>query len=84
MVQYTVADKFVPSLGYVRSDVKDSSQNIDDTANEYLSLGASYKFTPVFQTYVDYKVNLLDDSTFTKQYGINTDDVVAVAMRYDF
>ncbi len=84
VVQYTVADKFVPSLAYVRSDVKDSSQNIDDTANEYLSIGASYKFTPVFQTYVDYKVNLLDDSTFTKQYGINTDDVVAVAMRYDF
>ena len=84
VVQYTVADKFVPSLGYVRSDVKDSSQNIDDTANEYLSLGASYKFTPVFQTYVDYKVNLLDDNAFTKQYGINTDDVVAVAMRYDF
>ena len=83
-VQYTIAEKFVPSLAYVRSDVKDSSQNIDDTANEYLSLGASYKFTPNFQTYVDYKVNLLDDNAFTKQYGINTDDVVAVAMRYDF
>ncbi|MGL4205368.1 MAG: porin [Aeromonadaceae bacterium] len=84
VVQYTVADKFVPSLAYVRSDVKDSSQNIDDTANEYLSLGASYKFTPAFQTYVDYKVNLLDKNTFTEQYGIKTDDVVAVAMRYDF
>ncbi len=84
VVQYTIAEKFVPSLAYVRSDVKDSSQNIDDSANEYLSIGASYKFTPNFQTYVDYKVNLLDENSFTKQYGINTDDVVAVAMRYDF
>ncbi len=84
VVQYTVADKFVPGVAYVRSDVKDESQNIDDTANEYLSLGASYKFTPAFQTYVDYKVNLLDDNAFTKQYGINTDDVVAGAMHYDF
>jgi predicted porin len=84
VVQYTVADKFTPSLGYVRSDVKDNSQNFNDTANEYVSLGATYQFTDNFQTYVDYKVNLLNDNSFTQQYGINTDDVVAVAMRYDF
>ena len=84
VVQYTVAEKFVPGVAYVRSDLKDSSQNIDDTANEYVSIGASYYFTPNFQTYVDYKVNLLEENSFTQQYGINTDDVVAVAMRYDF
>lgn len=49
-----------------------------------MSLGATYQFTDNFQTYVDYKINLLNDNSFTQQYGINTDDVVAVAMRYDF
>lgn len=84
VVQYTVADKFVPGLAYVRSEVKDASQNIDDKANEYVSVNAAYHFNDNFQSYVDYRINMLDDNSFTQTYGINTDDVVAVGMRYDF
>lgn len=29
-------------------------------------------------TYVDYKINLLDDNSFTHNAGISTDDVVAL------
>ncbi len=84
VVQYTVADKFVPGLAYVRSEVKDDGQNIDDKANEYVSVNAAYHFNNNFQSYVDYRINLLDDNSFTQNYGINTDDIVAVGMRYDF
>ena len=84
VVQYTVADKFVPGVAYVRSEVKDESQNIDDKANEYVSVNAAYHFNNNFQSYVDYRINLLDDNSFTQNYGINTDDIVAVGMRYDF
>ena len=71
-------------LAYIRSDVKDSSQNIDDTANEYVSVNATYKFNDSFQSYVDYRINLLNDNSFTASNGINTDDIVAVGLRYDF
>lgn len=29
-------------------------------------------------TYVDYKINLLDENDFTRRAGISTDDVVAL------
>ncbi|CCK00764.1 Outer membrane protein C precursor [Cronobacter malonaticus 507] len=35
-------------------------------------------------TFVDYKINLLDDNKFTRQAGIGTDDVVAVGLVYQF
>ncbi len=35
-------------------------------------------------TYVDYKINLLDDNDFTKANGIATDDIVGVGLVYQF
>ncbi|STD20743.1 Outer membrane protein (porin) [Enterobacter asburiae] len=36
-------------------------------------------------TYVDYKINLLDeDDNFYKDNGISTDDVVALGLVYQF
>jgi outer membrane porin protein LC len=35
-------------------------------------------------TYVDYKINLLDDSNFTDTAGISTDNIVAVGLTYQF
>jgi outer membrane protein N len=36
-------------------------------------------------TYVDYKINLLDeDDQFYKDNGIGTDDIVAVGLVYQF
>jgi predicted porin len=85
VAQYTIG-KFKPSLAYLRTDVKDSAHNIDDTATEYVSIGAWYNFTDNFNAYVDYKINLLDEvgSTNMNTLGKNTDDVVAVALQYNF
>ncbi len=33
---------------------------------------------------VDYKINLLDDNSFTRNAGISTDDVVALGLVYQF
>jgi outer membrane porin protein LC len=35
-------------------------------------------------TYVDYKINLLDDNSFTKAAGVATDNIVAVGLTYQF
>lgn len=35
-------------------------------------------------TYVDYKINLLDENNFTKQAGVGTDDIVALGLVYQF
>ena len=39
--------------------------------------GATYYFNKNMSTYVDYKINLLDDNQFTRDAGINTDNIVA-------
>lgn len=66
--------------------MKDSAHGIDDTYTEYVSIGAWYNFTENFNAYVDYKLNLLDsvDGKSTNSLGKNTDDVVAVALQYNF
>lgn len=85
VAQYTIG-KFKPSLAYLRTDVKDDAHGIDDTYTEYVSIGAWYNFTENFNAYVDYKINLLDDGAVsgTSKLGQNTDDVVAVALQYNF
>ncbi|MFQ1657363.1 porin [Aeromonas veronii] len=84
VAQYTIG-KFKPSLAYLRTDVKDTAHGIDDTYTEYVSIGAWYNFTDNFNAYVDYKVNLLDSvADSTSKLGQNTDDVVGVALQYNF
>lgn len=45
---------------------------------KYVDVGATYYFNKNMSTYVDYKINLLDDNSFTRNAGISTDDVVAL------
>ncbi len=51
---------------------------------KFVDVGTSYYFNKNLSTYVDYKINLLDDDKFTTDAGINTDDVVAVGLVYQF
>ena len=74
-------EKFKPLLAYLRTDAK-GAHGIDDTATEYVSVGAWYNFTDNFNAYVDYKINLVGRSGFHRaRTGLNksTDDIVAVA-----
>ncbi|WP_273954510.1 porin, partial [Escherichia coli] len=51
---------------------------------KYVDVGATYYFNKNMSTYVDYKINLLDDNQFTRAAGINTDDIVALGLVYQF
>ncbi|HCD4685887.1 TPA: porin, partial [Escherichia coli] len=52
---------------------------------KYVEVGAIYYFNKNMSTYVDYKINLLDnDDDFYANNGIATDDIVAVGLVYQF
>ncbi|WP_170930795.1 porin OmpC [Yersinia intermedia] len=75
-----------PSLGYVQSKGKDLdyvNYNNHDLV-KYVSVGTYYAFNKNMTTYVDYKINLLDEDEFTRTNGLNTDDVVGVGLVYQF
>jgi outer membrane pore protein C len=80
----------VPFVGYNQNRGEDLGKAGDgNTYNnqdlvKFVDVGASYYFNKNIQTYVDYKINLIDDSAFTKAAGINTDDVVALGLVYQF
>nr|ADK27763.1 outer membrane protein F [Yersinia kristensenii]ADK27764.1 outer membrane protein F [Yersinia kristensenii]ADK27766.1 outer membrane protein F [Yersinia kristensenii]ADK27767.1 outer membrane protein F [Yersinia kristensenii]ADK27769.1 outer membrane protein F [Yersinia kristensenii] len=75
-----------PSLGYVQSKGKDLNNATDDNHDllKYVSVGSYYYFNKNMSTYVDYKINLLDEDNFTRANGLNTDNVVGVGLVYQF
>ncbi|EBP4522877.1 porin [Salmonella enterica subsp. enterica serovar Westminster] len=77
-----------PAISFLMSKGKDlvnNGVNDDKDLVKYADIGATYYFNKNFSTYVDYKINLLDDDdNFYADNGINTDDVVALGMVYQF
>ncbi|RAY88056.1 porin [Enterobacter cloacae] len=75
-----------PSLSYLQSKGKDlGNGQCDRDLVKYADVGATYYFNKNMSTYVDYKINLLDeDDSFYKNNGIGTDDVVALGLFYQF
>ncbi|MDM3404139.1 porin OmpC [Citrobacter sp. Cb019] len=77
-----------PEVSFLMSKGKDLGVNGSDGDQDlvkYASVGATYYFNKNFSTYVDYKINLLDeDKNFYSQNDISTDDVVALGMVYQF
>lgn len=75
-----------PAISYLQSKGKDLGNGQDDKdLVKYADVGATYYFNKNMSTYVDYKINLLDeDDSFYKNNGIGTDDVVALGLVYQF
>ncbi|MDU1107451.1 MAG: porin, partial [Enterobacter sp.] len=71
-----------PSLSYLQSKGKDLGNGQgDQDLVKYADVGVTYYFNKNMSTYVDYKINLLDeDDNFYKDNGISTDDVVALGL----
>ncbi|MDY1036118.1 porin OmpC [Enterobacteriaceae bacterium RIT714] len=88
VAQYQFDFGLRPSVAYLQSKGKDVSNNTtnfgDQDLLKYVDVGATYYFNKNMSTYVDYKINLLDENTFTKQAGIGTDDIVALGLVYQF
>ena len=71
-----------PSLAYVQTKGKDMENGVGDAdLYKFVDIGATYYFNKNMSTFVDYKVNLLSDDN---KLNLNTDDIVAVGVMYQF
>ena len=84
VAQYQFDFGLRPSVAYLQSKGKDLGVHGDRDLVKYVDVGATYYFNKNMSTFVDYKINLIDDSKFTKTAGIDTDDIVAVGLVYQF
>ena len=94
VAQYQFDFGLRPSIAYLQSKGKDlGGQEVrhgnwrytDKDLVKYVDVGMTYYFNKNMSTYVDYKINLLDeDDRFYKNSGIATDDIVALGLVYQF
>lgn len=67
VAQYQFDFGLRPSVAYLQSKGKDLGNGYGDQDSlKYVDVGATYAFNKNMSTYVDYKINLLDENTFTK------------------
>ncbi|HBI11760.1 MULTISPECIES: porin OmpC [Franconibacter] len=85
VAQYQFDFGLRPSVAYLQSKGKDIEGGYgDQDLLKYVDVGATYYFNKNMSTYVDYKINLVDDNDFTRATGIGTDDIVALGLVYQF
>jgi Outer membrane protein (porin) len=86
VAQYQFDFGLRPSLAWVYSKGKDlDGQGYSKDLVNYIDLGMTYTFNKNFSTYVDYKINMLnEDEGLYEAFGISTDDIVGVGMTYQF
>ncbi|RPH21810.1 porin [Buttiauxella warmboldiae] len=84
VAQYQFDFGLRPSVAYLQSKGKDIEGYGDQDLVKYVDVGATYYFNKNMSTYVDYKINLLDENDFTRAAGVGTDDVVGVGLVYQF
>ncbi|MEE9653142.1 porin OmpC [Kluyvera ascorbata] len=93
VAQYQFEFGLRPSLAWVYSKGKDMGgynghhgvEYTDKALVNYIDVGATYYFNKNMSTYVDYKINMLDnDVQFYQDNGIATDDILAVGLVYQF
>jgi len=81
VAQYQFDFGLRPSIAYVQQKGKDIEGIGDADLYKYIDVGATYYFNKNMSTYVDYKINQLDDNN---PLGQNTDDIVGVGLVYQF
>lgn len=84
VAQYQFDFGLRPSLAYLKSKGKELGHYGDQDLIEYIDVGATYYFNKNMSTYVDYKINLIDESDFTRAVDIHTDNIVATGITYQF
>ncbi|OAT34118.1 outer membrane protein C [Buttiauxella brennerae ATCC 51605] len=84
VAQYQFDFGLRPSVAYLQSKGKDIEGYGDQDLVKYVDVGATYYFNKNMSTYVDYKINLLDENEFTRNAGVGTDDIVGVGLVYQF
>ncbi|WP_455846174.1 porin OmpC [Pantoea agglomerans] len=81
VAQYQFDFGLRPSLGYIQTKGKDIEGIGDEDLVKYIDVGMTYYFNKNMSTFVDYKINQMDDNN---KLNLNNDDVVAVGLTYQF
>ncbi|ORM62153.1 porin OmpC [Pantoea rodasii] len=81
VAQYQFLNGLRPSVGYVSSKGKDIENIGDADIIKYASVGATYYFNKNMSAYAEYRITLLKDNN---PLGLNTDDITAVGLVYQF
>ncbi|WP_455816850.1 porin [Pseudomonas cerasi] len=82
VAQYQFDFGLRPSLAYVQTKAKDVENGVGDADMvKFVDVGATYYFNKNMSTFVDYKINLLKDDN---KLAVNSDDIVAVGVMYQF
>ena len=93
VAQYQFDFGLRPSIAYLQSKGKSLNGFTNNGSTyaggdadlvKYVEVGTYYYFNKNMSTYVDYKINLLDDNSYTKAAGRSTDDIVGVGLQYQF
>ncbi|WNN43082.1 MULTISPECIES: porin OmpC [Winslowiella] len=84
VAQYQFDFGLRPSLAFVTSRGTEVQGFGKQNLKKYIDVGATYYFNKNMSTYVDYQINLMDENQFTRATGINTDDIVALGLVYQF
>lgn len=84
VAQYQFDFGLRPSIAYLQSRGKKIEGYGDEDLLKYVDVGTYYYFNKNISTFVDYKINLIDKSRFTRAAGISTDNIVAVGVVYQF
>ncbi|MCC8462931.1 porin [Photorhabdus bodei] len=80
--QYQLDSGLRPSLAYVQSRGTTFFTHQDWV--KYISIGSYYNFNKNLSAYVDYKINLVHDTPFTKYLDVNTNNAVGIGLVYQF
>lgn len=82
--KYVFSNGVVPVVSYLQTKGKDIEGYGEQDLLKYLAVGANYYFNKNMSTAVMYKFNFLKDNDFTSRSGINTDNVLALDLIYQF
>lgn len=82
--QYQFDSGLRPSVAWLYSRGRSIEGYGDQDLLNYIDLGTTYFFNRNMSTYIDYKINLIDDNKFTRATGVPTDNVVATGLVYQF
>lgn len=75
------------SIAYLQSkgkDLIDLEYSTNQNLKKYISLGAFYYFNKNITATVDYKINLIKKTNFSKKYGVNSNNIIGLGLVYKF
>ena len=81
VAQYQFDFGLRPSISYNKSKAKDVEGIGNEDLVNYIEVGATYYFNKNMSTYVDYQINQIDSDN---KLGVNSDDIVALGIVYQF